>query len=189
MKKNITLITAKAQSGKTTATEVFKEKLGAFEVKFAEPLRTFMMGICGIEDTDENYEKAKVTPQEVLGGHTLRYGLQTLGTDWGREKIYSKLWTSIAKKKIENQFEKYGTIHYVISDLRFDTEYNDIVSYFPNDRVEVIEIIRPGNGLDENHANHSSENGLSSAIPRTILYNNSNIVTFQHQVLSYIVNP
>lgn len=155
----IVLLTAKARSGKDTAASVFVEH-GYTQLSFAEPIREFIIKICGFKDLEE-LDLKKNTPQEILGGQTPRYAMQTLGTEWGRDTINTKLWTSVVRDKIiKNELKKV-----VISDCRFDNEVDDIFEFFPAEiaTVSLIEIIRPENAdsLKADAAQHKSESGIS----------------------------
>jgi len=167
---DIVLLTAKARSGKDTAARVFVEH-GYTQLSFAEPIREFIIKLCGFANLEE-LDLKKNEPQEILGGQTPRYAMQTLGTEWGRETINTKLWTSVVRDKIvKNNLKKI-----VISDCRFDNEVEDILEFFPASvaNVQLIEIIRPENtdALTADAAQHKSESGLSGSFFRNKIIKN-----------------
>lgn len=70
----------------------------------------------GIDMTDpfwtENKEK-----EIPLFGRSLRYIMQTLGTEWGRELIHPDIWVRLAEAALFERGERM-----IISDVRFDNE-------------------------------------------------------------------
>lgn len=168
----IWMLNGKARSGKDTAAEILKNEFGFAAVSFAAPIRRFLMDICQVANLEE-LDKIKAVELEILDGKTPRYAMQTVGTEWGREMINDKLWTMRAANEIKNMNLMYSINSFVISDLRFDSEYHDIKQFFPDAQIRVFEIIRPENkdALIGKAATHKSEAGLSHDIERTIIMN------------------
>lgn len=179
---DIVLLTAKARCGKDTAAKVFVDA-GYTQFSFADPIRKFIMDVCGFKDLEE-LDLKKMIPQEVLDGKTPRYAMQTLGTEWGRESINEKIWTSAVREKITRS----GAEKIVVSDCRFDNEYEDMLEFFPSSKLRLIEIIRPkhADSLTTDAANHKSESGLSSKFQREIVMNDGTLEEFLEKIANII---
>ncbi len=119
----------KAGSGKDSAGEaILSSGIKAKRESFADPLRE-MVKCLGV-DVDriyrENNGAGKNDPLPGFGGKSLRFLLQTLGTDWGRNMISDSIWMDIGLRKIkENQDTGRLTI---FTDVRFDNEAKAIKS-------------------------------------------------------------
>lgn len=87
-------------------------------------------------------ERVKETPHSDLGGRTPRYAMQTLGTEWGRNTIWGKLWTHRVKTLINLRIQQGFNV--VVSDVRFPNEV-DLVRELGG---VVIGITRPGHVYD-----------------------------------------
>lgn len=172
-KMKIVMINGKAQSGKSTMAKFLVEQRGFKEFSFAEPIRKFVTEICGFKSIEE-LEKNKTVPQEILSGNTPRYAMQTLGTEWGRELINVRLWTMLVRNKILEEV-KNGHTNFVISDLRFDTEYNDMMSYFGYEDMDVFCIDRGETNLSSTEQQHASENSFTILPEFVKIHNNGTL--------------
>lgn len=180
----IVMLNGLARSGKDTAGSIFMSCGGYQRQSFAAPIREFIMQLCGFQDLQE-LDANKMTPMDILDGKTPRFAMQTLGTEWGRDKINSRLWTMFVSEKIEKAPLGVNT---VITDLRFDSEYHDMVHFFPNETIQVYEIIRPENeiGLTGDAASHRSEAGLHVDIPRIKIYNDGSLEDFRKKIFDIV---
>lgn len=117
---NIIAFSGKAGSGKDTACLSLTSSSTRFSrVAFAEPIRE-MIGHLGI-NVDRIYDNGgKNDAIPKFGNKSLRFMMQTLGTEWGRQMIDDNIWLTVAKEKIQSN-TRLGIIS-VISDLRFDNE-------------------------------------------------------------------
>ena len=131
--------------GKTTLCK----HAGPFVVaSFAEPLYRMvgeMLGdydlVAGMRDRNE-----KAVPIPQAGGKTLRYLLQTLGTDWGRDMVDEGVWC-------DRLFRKWGAEPYLaIDDLRFQNEYDTAVA-----KGALIVRVQPHAALRTEGWTHKSE--------------------------------
>ena len=88
----------------------------------------------------------------------VRSMLQSLGTEWGREKIYPNIWVDLAFKAAEPHFNKRNI---VFDDIRFPNEAWAIRRWGHSYEIltEVVHISRKGYEPDEND-HHVSEAGL-----------------------------
>ncbi len=111
-------------SGKDTAAATLLQS-GYANVKFAGPLKAMLRALLAYQGVDEatiermieGDLKERGTP--YLAGHSPRYAMQTLGTEWGRNIIADDYWVSIA---IQLASERPS----VITDTRFPNEKDAI---------------------------------------------------------------
>lgn len=107
-------------SGKDTAAELLLSQ-GYENVKFAGALKgmiRFLLAYQGAdEDTIERMIEGdlKEVPTDYLGGHTPRFAMQTLGTEWGRDLIGKGFWVGTAMRRAKGRKA-------VFTDVRFPNE-------------------------------------------------------------------
>jgi hypothetical protein len=123
----ITLIglTGATGSGKSTVAGFLHEFEGWSIVKFAAALKNglgHMLRTVGMSESDINDAiegDMKEVPLDALGGHTPRYAMQTLGTEWGRNHMGQDFWVNMVRARIGNA--PAGS-KIVIDDVRFENE-------------------------------------------------------------------
>lgn len=87
---------------------------------FAEPLYRMLEVVCGrAEIRAARKSNLKDTKLPALQGKTIREALQTLGTEWGRERVGSRVWVDYLFNGCS------GTPVICIDDLRFPNEYEE----------------------------------------------------------------
>lgn len=77
----------------------------------------------GIDMTDPFWTENKEN-EIPLFGRSVRYIMQTLGTEWGRELIHPDIWVKLAECVLFERGERM-----IISDVRFDNEADFIRSH------------------------------------------------------------
>lgn len=87
-------------------------------LSFAAPLKDMMKSL-GVPH-EAVYGEDKEEPLAMLGGRTARHAMQTLGTEWGRQLIWSDLWVFAWRK----QAKFYGSGGWIVvaDDMRFPNE-------------------------------------------------------------------
>lgn len=106
-----------ARSGKGETAKYLKKFHAFKEDSFADPIRRFFIDLLALKGMDELDEiKSAEEPLDILGGKTLRYAMQTMGTDWARNTLSDSLWIDTCLGRVK----KYERA--VISDVRFDNE-------------------------------------------------------------------
>lgn len=99
----------------------------------------------GIDMTDpfwtENKEK-----EIPLFGRSLRYIMQTLGTEWGRELIHPDIWVRLAEAMLFERGERM-----IISDVRFDNE----AEFVRSKGGVILHVTRPDTPAVEDHASEA----------------------------------
>ena len=105
-----------AGSGKTLVAKRLVDRYGFHRMRFADPLKRMLRDGLGLSE-DEVDGDLKMTPNAVFDGHTPRYLMQTLGTEWGRRRVSQDIWVNIWKR---DAALVDGNI--VVDDVRFPNE-------------------------------------------------------------------
>jgi hypothetical protein len=111
--------------GKDTAAQALLDE-GYVNVKFAGALkvmvRAFLAYVGVSPDTIERMIEGdlKEVPNEHFGGRTTRYVLQTLGTEWGREMVFDRIWVNAFSSRAK-RFDKVAC-----TDMRFPNEVDEV---------------------------------------------------------------
>lgn len=117
-----------AGSGKTTVAGEFaglcaSEAIVVQQMSFATPVKDMIKVLLGCGDLHSGQyltdPSLKEQPLDILNGRSVRYALQTLGTEWGRDMMSETLWTDLTMARLN----KVGDVDVVIfDDVRFETE-------------------------------------------------------------------
>lgn len=144
-------LTGKAGAGKSSAAAFLVEKHGFHRMRFAAILKQMLM-VMGltVEDVDG---WRKNTPNELLLGKTPREAMQTLGTEWGRDRIHPDIWVHLWQRQALQRMAQGYSI--VVDDMRFPNEYD----YFKQIGGKVLKVEAPTETLMDNKvaALHVSE--------------------------------
>lgn len=172
MKKQLIGLTGRTGSnqiagcGKDTVAEMVSRHLGLPIYGFADPLYDMVKAGFGIDGRDSYWsdreQKSAVIP--MLSGNrpvSLRYLLETLGTEWGRNMVSNNLWTTIATLRYRDS--KVGM---VVKDVRFKNEQDWLDSMGGT----LIHILRP------RYFNSDATEGHPSNVPLEIRENDKVIV-------------
>ena len=119
------------------------------EVSFADPIKEMLFEIVG----ENVWVGDKEKPRKELGGKSIRYALQTLGTEWGRGMIYPDIWIDQFKRCVSAERELQ--LNVVNDDCRFDNEADAI------HELGGVVVLVTGNSCYESGDGHSSEGGIS----------------------------
>lgn len=136
--------------GKDTAGRAYALQ-GYTVLKFADPLKEMLrtlLRIQGCPETEiERYIEGdlKEAPCEYLNGRTMRHAMQTLGTEWGRDKIDQAIWVDALGRRARHHDKV------VVTDCRFPNEVVAIHAL----GGDVVRITRPSMGKGED--DHPSE--------------------------------
>lgn len=155
-------LTGLKRSGKTTVATLM---LGYTRMSFAAPLKN-MLRAMGVTD-DELEDKETVLPRF---GQSPRFMLQTLGTEWGRDKIKQTLWVDIARHSAEMGRSSGALI--VFDDVRFDNEANMILEMGG-------EVWKVFGGKSAEVDDHITEAGVSRHLVDRRIYNYGNLIQLE----------
>ena len=160
-------------SGKTTVTDMLIERLGdAKEVRLADYVKNACEAF-GVEPTREN--------------------LVWIGTDIGREQVSKRVWID---KGIED-VNKGEFLHYIISDVRFDNEYEIFKDegFFPvlidvDLEKRIDRVIKRDGFINYELLEHESEQNWKHFEPAYVLDNNGTMKELEEKIdlLISIVN-
>lgn len=116
-------LAGRAGSGKTTAAAAIVARHPGFRrVRFADPIKRMCREL-GLTDAQVDGDE-KELPMKLLCGHTPRFAMQSLGTEWGRNMIGEGLWINalmVAARDLLNQ-----GLSVVVDDVRFPNEVEAI---------------------------------------------------------------
>lgn len=120
-------------AGKSTVAQVLEQYYGATVLPFAAPFKRMLAEI-GVPDAHlYGTPEQKAQPLELLAGHSARYAMQTLGTEWGRECMGPDFWATIWRAKVQKIVASYdGRKHPIVvvaDDVRFGSEVSAIRDY------------------------------------------------------------
>lgn len=145
-----------AGCGKDTVAEIICRYVSIQSYGFADPIYDMVKAGFGIDGRSKEWQdrSKKSAPIEWLSVEhdvSLRYLLETLGTEWGREMVCEDLWSRIAEKRyLESE------MGLVIRDVRFSNE----VDWLDRLGGTLIHILRPNHFNPEADPNHPSNQPL-----------------------------
>lgn len=141
------------QSGKTAAANML-EASGFKRLSFAEPIRDMLWVLlyqCGYDHKHiESILRIDKEEPVMSIGQSPRQLMQSLGTEWGRDKVNSSLWLIAARRRIAN----LGAYPIVFDDVRFENEAQFIRGY----GGLIINVDRQAANTDFD--SHASETGI-----------------------------
>lgn len=140
--------------GKST----YAKTLDGMVFSFAKPLKEMLITILPHEGWIDQKEEA---PPGFPEHCTVRYMLQSLGTEWGRESVYPNIWVDAAYRMIHPHIGKQTII---FDDVRFPNEAWALRRWGVSNEIltKIIHVGRKGFEPDENDK-HVSEAGLPRA--------------------------
>ena len=146
------------RSGKLTAASALVSA-GYSRMAFADPLKQVVrLLVVKAGVTPGRVERYLREDKEVIIpeiGRSVRDMAQTLGTEWGRERVHPDFWVILAKSALKNRAE-IGEIDTVFEDVRFENE----AALIREMGGMVIHVSRPGLVDDDLH---QSEAGIAVA--------------------------
>lgn len=168
---NLIALCGQAGSGKSTCATELATYYGYTLVKFAGPLKDMLRTLGLTERQIEGDQKE--LPCSFLGGHTPRYAMQTLGTEWGRDLIYRNLWVNAWTKRVEQIMRLGGRV--VVDDCRFD---NELLAVRTLGGI-AVRIDRPG---AQSIGKHISEFSISD-LDMPVVKNDGDVFTLLERVI------
>jgi hypothetical protein len=161
-----------AGSGKSTAADYFVSRHGFKRLSYAAPIKRMIRsmliegGAGFMEAVEMTDGRLKERPSPFLCGHSPRYALQKLGTEFGRDIIGPDIWRRILLNKVRKH-----SCPLVVDDVRFGDEIADL-------REAGFLIVRIERGVSELPPNsHSSE---KQELPVDLTIQNDGLVEDLH---------
>jgi hypothetical protein len=143
-----------AGSGKTTVAQAFADTHGYTRISFAEPLKQ-MLAVLVPADAEKTEERPE------LCGKTVRYALQSLGTEWGRKMIGDTVWVDALIRRLTSGGK------FVIDDVRFPNEAQVLLDW----GVTIVRVHRCGVAAMD----HDSERGIPDELVNIDLSNSGSL--------------
>ena len=174
-------LTGAAGSGKSTVAKYLSEgrhshygsNVPFVRTKFSGTLKKMLMQIPNVT-IDMIEGELKEEPQELFGGKTPREVMQTLGTEWGRDSVYSKIWLDSWERSI------CDLTYVVVEDLRYLNE----AELVKNRGGEIWRIKRP----DYQCNGHISETEMKGIEPDLTISNSGSLGEL-HAMIDNILAP
>ncbi len=149
-------LTGPARCGKSTVASIL-EGAGFVSYAFADPIKDGLAAMLhGLGDeVAEHLEDHDHKETEIDGlGVSPRYLMQTLGTEWGRERVRADLWVLTLAARIARDRRADWIPDICIADVRFANEAKWVLS---QPGGEVWRLVRPG--FENRVRPHESEAG------------------------------
>lgn len=158
MKKPKTQILALAGPkgvGKSYLANQLADEFEASVISYADPIRDALKAIGVSFDCAKQEEQAPFK-------QSARFMAQTLGTEWGRCLISDSIWLDLLAERVN---ATGGLI--IIDDVRFDNEARQVK------HLGGIVVDLYGYSAFSDLDNHSSEEGISTALVDRLVYNST----------------
>lgn len=154
------------------------------KISFAAPLKRGLSEMLNIPIEDIDNPTLKNAPNYKFN-RSIRYMLQTLGTEWGRDLIDEDIWLKLATEGIEHQFTQ--NMNVVNTDLRFPNESAMIKKM----GGYIIHILRDTNidgdiSLKTGVSSHQSNAGLPKEHIDFTIRNNGSLIQFEEDAMNII---
>ncbi len=127
---DIIAISGVKRSGKGTIMSRLTEQYGYKTLKFADPIKAMLRPMFReiAKFDDETIDRCiesdlKEVPIPLFGGHTSRYMMQTIGTEY-RIQISPTMYVDIIESRIKSAAAKGERVG--VDDLRFDAEFQKL---------------------------------------------------------------
>lgn len=174
----------KKGSGKDEAYKILNRIYNYQNVKFAGPLKDMLRALLKVQNIPSDITERmiegdlKEVPSFYLGGKTPRYIMQTLGTEWGRVLIDSKLWINAFHNSLRLDDPK---MRYACTDVRYQNE-GDVIHDLGGF------IIRLNRNTDNNNfSSHSSETEIDSLVVDYEIDNNGTLEDLERNLIDVMM--
>ncbi|WCD44202.1 putative deoxynucleotide monophosphate kinase [Xylophilus phage Lumi] len=186
-RKVIVGLAGEAGAGKSYLADYLVENYGAVKSSFASPLKK-MLKCLGLTDAELWGDEKEIPNHKLLLGRTPRHAMQTLGTEWGRQRIHPDIWAQAWKNML---LEDQPTFT-VIEDVRFVNEVEAIRSL--GGRVVGIRRgaerrkVSAFTAMMNRRKKHPSENfdTLVESTGMRVIYNNSTVENLAEQAMQEV---
>lgn len=169
-------IAGPARAGKDTAADMLIEMgVSDYRYSFADPIRAMIKAGFGVDLTDPYWQDKKELPAAELGGQSPRSVMQTLGTEWGRERVLPDLWLQPAMRRLQQESHRAM----VVADVRFENEAtwvrtNGVLLHISNNRAPRVRA-------------HASEAGIVRRAGDFELANNASKADLWHRLAQLFI--
>lgn len=112
-------LTGRAGSGKDAVARILATQHGYSRMSFAEPIKRGLNSMFGIQASVFEDRSLKEKPIDWIG-HSPRYLMQTLGTEWARHMVNEDIWIRVAAQLLAQHRRLGGPV--CIVDVRYSNE-------------------------------------------------------------------
>lgn len=166
-------LTGKARTGKDTAARFIAIETHGWMYSFADPIRAMIRAGLGVDMREKYWQDNKEKVIETIG-RSPRELMQTLGTEWGRDRVNPDLWLILAAAQLLNRGSGM-----IVPDVRFENEAKWI-----RERGGVILHVHRRSA--EEIVAHSSEDGVNMSPGETRIDNDGTLQDLQNQVTEIV---
>lgn len=159
--------------GKSSVAKMLERQYGYTRIRMADPLKDMMRAL-GMSEAEIEGDR-KEQPSPLLLGHTPRWGMQTLGTEWGRQIIGPAIWVRAWERRVDHAL--INGKHVVVEDVRFPNEVTAITEN-AGELWSVYRIIE----LPDGPMRHASETSLPHFVPSEIVENTGDLESLKIEV-------
>lgn len=154
-------ITGKKGSGKSTVARLLTREYGFSRRPFAAGLKHMLSGLGVPPEILDGDDTAKSKPLDCLGGHTMRFAAQTLGTEWGRNCMGENFWVDRWIRTMPSNYK------IVADDVRFLNEAKAIMDLGGT----IVRVKREF--IETRHDLHASEVEMDQIVAQYEITNNA----------------
>lgn len=178
-------LTGLAGVGKDTAAMAIASipKEGTAKYAFADPIYNMLHTVFDLPVTTgkKGRKKTQVIDKNSIvegTGRTVRYLLQTLGTEWGRNTVSKDVWVNQADAFLSQLEGNIGIQIVVFTDVRFDNE----AEFIKRRGGKIIQIHRKDPGT----SSHESEKGINAKYIDHTVGNNGKVEDFKANIIKAV---
>lgn len=156
--------TGLAGAGKDTCAHIVSThcKGKVYSYAFADPIKGAVKALFDMSDAQMHHPGMKEMPDARWGGKTPRQLMQWLGTDIMRAQFDKDFFTRHMHMRLDSHAESDSVV--LVTDVRFDNEAELI------HKMGGVVVLIEREGHERTHS-HSSENGVSSHLVTTTIFN------------------
>lgn len=107
-------------AGKSTVAAHLAETANGKRLRLADGLKRMLRSVGLTDEQVDGGEKSE--PIDLLCGHTPRYAMQMLGTEWGRKLIGPDFWVKVCTLSITDEVVKGDAEVIIVDDIRHKNE-------------------------------------------------------------------
>jgi len=171
-------LAGKARVGKDTGAHYLAQRIGLEHLSFAAPIKDMQqVGFLLTHEDLHGISKETLIPELNRSPREL---MQTLGTEWGRDKVNPRIWLYAARQRLRRS--RHEHLHYhgkfpgaVFSDVRFDNE----ATWIRNQGGLVVHILRSN---ATKVSKHKSESGVLFGVGDVKITNEGSLEEFEEKL-------
>lgn len=138
----IIILNGPPRSGKDSIAK-YLEPYDFINIKFSRVLKDAAHALYGLNVEYDHFESGKDSPQEEFYGLTPREVYINLSELYFKPMHGKNIFATLGAKSIQNQIEK-GKTRFVITDLGFELELDEMLKIFGADSLYFFYVMRPG---------------------------------------------